>query len=373
MIVATAAFAIAGAFAGVAGVLIGPITYSNPYLGDTYGIAGFVALMIGGMARPAAAMAGGLLLGDAGRSGEQADRPAGSRLVPIRRGRRDAARPAGGPPLARGIRWRRLRGPLAGGSDRVDRCLPRPRRSGVRRRSPRARRVRASSHTGRRTARLYIQGLVLVAAVFGMLAVSLDLVAGMTGLYSLGHAGTVRARRLRDDHPLQRPPLEPLPDPAGLPARRRRGRPRARSRLTPRQRALLRDHDLRVHARLTVFASDSTFTGGYGGLIGPHLPGVSLLALVAGQSVIWACLIALLVTTLSPRDAQVAPVPGAARHPRRRAVRGVGGSPTSAVQHRRVRAVGCDRRRAGWMFSFQGIVSPESVQLAGVGEHPRRW
>jgi branched-chain amino acid transport system permease protein len=36
---------------------------------------------------------------------------------------------------------------------------------------------------------LYIQGLVLVAAVFGMLAVSLDLVAGMTGLYSLGHAG----------------------------------------------------------------------------------------------------------------------------------------------------------------------------------------
>ena len=36
---------------------------------------------------------------------------------------------------------------------------------------------------------LYVQGLVLVAAVFGMLAVSLDIVAGMTGLYSLGHAG----------------------------------------------------------------------------------------------------------------------------------------------------------------------------------------
>ena len=63
VLVATAAFALAGAFAGLAGVLIGPITYSNPYLGDTYGIAGFVALMIGGTARPAAAMAGGLLLG----------------------------------------------------------------------------------------------------------------------------------------------------------------------------------------------------------------------------------------------------------------------------------------------------------------------
>jgi branched-chain amino acid transport system permease protein len=57
------AFALAGVLAGIAGVLIGPLTYSNPYLGDTYGIAGFVALMIGGTARPWAAMGGGLLLG----------------------------------------------------------------------------------------------------------------------------------------------------------------------------------------------------------------------------------------------------------------------------------------------------------------------
>jgi branched-chain amino acid transport system permease protein len=62
-LIAVIAFAVAGMFAGVAGVLIGPITYANPYLGNTYGIAGFVALMIGGTARPVAAMAGGLLLG----------------------------------------------------------------------------------------------------------------------------------------------------------------------------------------------------------------------------------------------------------------------------------------------------------------------
>jgi branched-chain amino acid transport system permease protein len=67
-LIATLAFALAGVFAGMAGVLIGPITYSNPYLGDTYGIAGFVALMIGGTARPAAAMAGGLLLGILGEA-----------------------------------------------------------------------------------------------------------------------------------------------------------------------------------------------------------------------------------------------------------------------------------------------------------------
>jgi len=60
---AIGAFALAGAFAGVAGILIGPLTYANPYLGDTYGIAGFVALMIGGTRRPLAAMGGGLLLG----------------------------------------------------------------------------------------------------------------------------------------------------------------------------------------------------------------------------------------------------------------------------------------------------------------------
>ena len=43
--------------------MTGPITFSNPYLGETYGIAGFVALMIGGTERPVAAMGGGLILG----------------------------------------------------------------------------------------------------------------------------------------------------------------------------------------------------------------------------------------------------------------------------------------------------------------------
>jgi branched-chain amino acid transport system permease protein len=61
--VSIAAFALAGLLAGIGGVLVGPITYANPYLGETYGINGFVALMIGGIERPAAALAGGLLLG----------------------------------------------------------------------------------------------------------------------------------------------------------------------------------------------------------------------------------------------------------------------------------------------------------------------
>lgn len=76
------AFALAGALAGVAGVLIGPLTYSNPYLGDTYGIAGFVALMIGGTRRPIAAMGGGLLLGILSQLAQSAINPQASDWLP---------------------------------------------------------------------------------------------------------------------------------------------------------------------------------------------------------------------------------------------------------------------------------------------------
>jgi branched-chain amino acid transport system permease protein len=68
-IVAVVAFAIAGLLAGVAGVLIGPRTFANPYLGETYGIYGFVAMMIGGgTEQPVAAMLGGLVLGILGEA-----------------------------------------------------------------------------------------------------------------------------------------------------------------------------------------------------------------------------------------------------------------------------------------------------------------
>ena len=63
-VVAIAAFAVSGLFAGIAGVLIGPSTFANPYLGNTFGTYGFIAMMIGGgTEKPVAAMLGGLLLG----------------------------------------------------------------------------------------------------------------------------------------------------------------------------------------------------------------------------------------------------------------------------------------------------------------------
>lgn len=60
---AVVAFGLGGLLAGIAGILVGPITYANPYLGETYGIVGFIALMIGGVEKPAAALGGGLVLG----------------------------------------------------------------------------------------------------------------------------------------------------------------------------------------------------------------------------------------------------------------------------------------------------------------------
>ncbi|MGD0809962.1 MAG: branched-chain amino acid ABC transporter permease [Acidimicrobiales bacterium] len=60
---AVLAFAVGGLLAGSAGVLVGPISFANPYLGETYGIYGFIALMIGGIERPAASMGGGFVLG----------------------------------------------------------------------------------------------------------------------------------------------------------------------------------------------------------------------------------------------------------------------------------------------------------------------
>jgi len=62
--VAIVAFAASALLAGLAGVMIGPSTFANPYLGDTFGTYGFIAMMIGGgTERPVAALYGGILLG----------------------------------------------------------------------------------------------------------------------------------------------------------------------------------------------------------------------------------------------------------------------------------------------------------------------
>ena len=95
---------------------------------------------------------------------------------------------------------------------------------------------------------LYLQRVVTTAAVFAILAVSLDLVAGVTGLYSLGHAGLFAlgayATTLLNQHGWNIFLL--------LPVSLDRGRTRrdpARHGVATGQRPLLRDHNVHLHAR----------------------------------------------------------------------------------------------------------------------------
>jgi branched-chain amino acid transport system permease protein len=206
---------------------------------------------------------------------------------------------------------------------------------------------------------LYLQGLILVAAVFGILAISLDLVAGMTGLYSLGHAGLFAlgaygTTLLYNDRQWNLFVLLPASMVGvGLVG------------------FVLGTLSLRVSGLyfaittfvftlvITVLASDLKLTGGYGGLIGPLFPefgsGLSWL----GESVIWCAMIALLAAILislglrrSPlyavllaiRDAE----PFAAAAGARTAFLKVGLFGLSAAM----------AGAAGWLFTFQGIISP---------------
>jgi branched-chain amino acid transport system permease protein len=206
---------------------------------------------------------------------------------------------------------------------------------------------------------LYIQGLVLVAAVFGMLAVSLDMVAGMAGLYSLGHAGlfalgAYATTLLYNDRHWNLFVILPVclvgVGAVGL----------VLGAISLRVSGLYFAITTFVFTLvLTVFASDLKFTGGYGGLIGPIFPEFPTWLQWAGQSVIWACLVALLLATLivlAIRSSPLYPVLLAIRDAEPFAA--AAGAPTAAVRIGLFGLSALIAGGAGWMFAFQGIVSP---------------
>ena len=269
-------------FAGVGGVLIGPITYSNPYIGDTYGIAGFVALMIGGTERPVAAMAGGLMLGVLGETSEEPDQHAGVRLVPVRRRRRDPAsrsrrassRSAGAcgasPRACAPARRRRERGePLrhaAPAAARALAALERPRSS------PRSRAI-SRSRTGWPTARSTCR-----ASSSSPRCSASSPSASTSSPASRGSTRSVTPACSRSAPTRRRSSTTTTTGTCRCccPSSIARGRPR---------RARARALSLRVSGLyfaittfiftlvVTVVASDFAFTGGYGGLVGPIFPG----------------------------------------------------------------------------------------------------
>jgi len=206
---------------------------------------------------------------------------------------------------------------------------------------------------------LYLQGLILVAAVFAILAVSLDLVAGMVGLYSLGHAGLFAlgaygTTLLYNDRHWNLFVLLPTSmfgvGLVGL---------------------LLGTLSLRVSGLyfaittfiftlvITVVASDFAFTGGYGGLIGPIFPGFPGWLDWLGQSLLWCCMALLLLAvllSLGLRRSPLYPVLLAIRDAEPFAA--AAGAKTALLKIGLFGVSAALAGAAGWVFSFQGFISP---------------
>jgi branched-chain amino acid transport system permease protein len=206
---------------------------------------------------------------------------------------------------------------------------------------------------------LYAQSLVLTAACFAILAISLDMVAGMTGLYSLGHAGLFAcgayATTLLNSH-LGLGVFTLLPiavagtGAAGL---------------------VLGSLSLRVsglYFAITTFiftlvvgaaASDLSITGGLQGIEGPLFPYFPDALAGFGSSVTWCVMLALLLTIFL-----AVAVRGSALYPVLLAIRdaepfaAAAGVRTAAVKIGMFGLSAALAGLAGWCFSFLGIVSP---------------
>jgi len=204
-----------------------------------------------------------------------------------------------------------------------------------------------------------VQGLALVAAVFGMLALSLDLVAGTLGLYSLGVGGffaigaystTLLATNLGINVFLLLPLMIIVTGGFGI---------------------VIGAASLRVSGLyfaittfiftlvITVLTTDLQITNGMQGLLGPDFPSFPDALAPLGSPIAWAVMLALFVTTLmiwSIRHSPLYPVLLAIRDAEPFAeAAGVRAAPIKiGVFAFSAAIVGC----AGWLFCFLGVVSP---------------
>jgi branched-chain amino acid transport system permease protein len=206
---------------------------------------------------------------------------------------------------------------------------------------------------------LGVQSLVLVAAVFGILAISLDLVAGMLGLYSLGQAGffaigaylTAIAAADYDVNPFYLLPVVLIVATlAGI---------------------LIGATSLRVSGLyfaittfvftlvLTVLATDLKITRGTQGLLGPTFPDFPESLEFLGTPVAWFVMIALLLALLLASGIRNSPL-----YPVLLAIRDAepfaqaAGVRTSAIKIGVFALSAAMAGVAGWLFAFFGVVSP---------------
>ncbi len=205
----------------------------------------------------------------------------------------------------------------------------------------------------------YYQGLFLVAAVFSMLALSLDLVAGMLGLFSLGHAGlfalgaystailcTTHGWSVFAALPVAVVGVGLVGVVIGALSLRVSGLYFA---ITSFIFTLI----------VNVVVSDETITGGYAGMSGPLFPSFPRSASVLGTSLVWAIGVGLLAAI-----AVVWSIRGSAAYPGLLAIRDAEPFAASAGIRTQVTRVAMFSLSAaiaglaGWTFSFLGFITP---------------
>ena len=205
----------------------------------------------------------------------------------------------------------------------------------------------------------YQQGLLLVAAVYSILALSLDLVAGATGLYSLGHAGlfaigaygtTILSTHYGWNIFLALPVAVVAVGLVGV----------VIGALSLRVNGLYFAITTLIFTIIVnVLLSDLTITGGYQGLASPTFPSFPHALSFAGTALAWAVGAALLITVTviwSIRSSALYPALLAIRdsEPFASSV-GVRTSMTRVAIFSLSAALA---GLAGWTFSFLGFITP---------------
>lgn len=205
----------------------------------------------------------------------------------------------------------------------------------------------------------YNQGLLLVAAVFAILALSLDLVAGMLGLYSLGQAGlfaigaystTILATNYHWNVFVALPVVIGVGAILGVIV----------GALALRVSGLYFAITTYVFTLIVgVVASDSSITGGFQGLAGPNFPNFPHFLSGMGTALVWAVSGALLLTVViiwSIRSSALYPVLLAIRDAEPFAASaGVRTSFTRVMMFSLSSALA---GLAGWTFCFLGYITP---------------
>jgi branched-chain amino acid transport system permease protein len=210
-----------------------------------------------------------------------------------------------------------------------------------------------------------VQSLVLVAAVFGILAISLDLVAGMLGLYSLGQGGffaigayftTIVVNNLGWNIFLVLLIVLLIAGSIGL----------AVGAMSLRVSGLYFAITTFIFTLvLTVLATDLKITGGLQGLLGPAFPEFPEDFEVLGTPVAWCVMFALLLCigfVWSIRRSPLYPVLLSIRDAERFAE--AAGVRTALIKIGVFGVSAAMAGGAGWLFSFLGVVSPGQFDWA---------